>query len=277
MCIFFGLKPRLQESSDSFGLVNWWCIWESKKTGHQTCDRSFVVNHLGWLDAIPEMASCVLKTLKLKVFIPPTTALKTRASKGKIEFEAWLLWWKHVFFSPKYRVNSHKTTSVPSLQERAWQESMKASGRCDIRRHFPETFPWMKPKHPTCKHPFIVFSIQAVTCENGWFAKKNRGKNCKNSSQSPRKTGKKNIILVAGTGERVKPWHFSWDHMRVHMESFKTENFTTPNRHFFLSKWEVHGWKWWSKDTEIFFFQKACNMKSFNCCFGIVRMVQRDA
>lgn len=108
------------------------------------------------------------------------------------------------FFSPKYRVNSHKTTSVPSLQERAWQESMKASGRCDIQRHFPETFPWMKPKHPTCKHPVIVFSIQAVTCENGWFAKKNRGKNCKNSSQSPRKTGKKTSFWWP---ERVKGWN----------------------------------------------------------------------
>lgn len=161
MCIFFGLKPRLQESSDSFGLVNWWCIWESKKTGHQTCDRSFVVNHLGWLDAIPEMASCVLKTLKLKVFIPPTTALKTRASKGQIEFEAWLLWWKHVFFFPKIQGQQPQDnkravvtgTCLARVDEGEWKMWHTETFPRDISLNEAET-----PNMQTSSHSFFYTS-----------------------------------------------------------------------------------------------------------------------
>lgn len=273
MCIFFGLKPRLQESSDSFGLVNWWCAWEPKKTGHQ------LVNHLGWLDA--EMASCVLKTLKLKVFIPPTTALKTRASKGKIEFEAWLLWWKQVFFSPK-------------IQGQQPQDNKRAvvTGTClarvdegEWKMWHTETFPWMKPKHPTSKHPFLLILYKlwlvrfALIC-----SQKSAAKIAATSSQSPSKPRQKHIILVARTGFQVETltfqlrsyWESKWNLSKLKILLpqtvifFEADWWPTPARTVefsslvfrpfwefdFLSKWEVHG---------------------LEMLFGIERMVQRDA
>ena len=208
---------------------------------------------------------------------PPTTALKTRASKGKIEFEAWLLWWKHVCFFPKNTGSTAtRQQACRRLQERAWQESMKASGRCDIQRHFPETFPWMKPKHPTSKHPFIFFSIQAVTCENGWFAKKNRGKIAKIHPRVPEKPEKKHHF-GGRNGWKDETLTFQLRSYESPYGILQNWKFYYPKPSFFSV--QVRG-SWLEMMVERhwnLFLSKACNMKSFNCCFGIERMVQRDA
>ncbi len=225
--------------------------------------------------------------------------------------------WKQVVFSPKCRVNGHKTTSM-SLQERAWQESMKAIPWEDVTLRHTETIPWSwNTKHQNIPFDIICFILYKLFFSNHglweWMiCQKNPGKNSCSSSQSPRKNQKRIERPFHFGGQKrwngVSPCHWNGeiihDDMEIHMESFnwnfaKKRHMTTyspdwwqvgPDCSFFrfffrllrvgdLSKWEVYGWKWWSKRTENLksYSLKGLNMKSFNCCFGIERILQRDA
>lgn len=99
---------------------------------------------------------------------PPKTALKTRACKGKIEFEAWLLWWKQGFF-PKIQ-GQQPQDNKHVVQERAWQESMKAGKmwHWDIQGQFLEA---ETPNIQTSIYISIFFYNSCFLFSNYWLVR----------------------------------------------------------------------------------------------------------